>query len=310
MIQWILISLYLLVAASCFELTPLVVSSHRLVKGLKQELEDQNPLERQGSVAINNMLKRLITECSSDAYVILDLPGLTFQDVNDFSTDNWPFLSKYFSISSTVVGVPYMNEIIDLDHIKDYIGTTCQAELMTANIEDENSIDYIDTKKKIINILFNRLDPEDKEERNNQIQLADEFVRKIIRKLPSPHYTVILTSSIKSSINFVPQAMVESNPAFYGAFHEIMTHPHRLLEIELNNPYRKVEPHWNEEKNTNMRYLANKKQDVVKFLDYELWMKHEKLIMTIVIMVVTIGMIRVRKLFNYLFIDDSPTLKR
>lgn len=288
---------------NAIDVVPLLAASHRLVKGLKQELRGQNPLKRQDGQAVTNMLKRLITDCSSDAYLILDMPGLTSKDMKDKNAENWPFLTKYLSISSTVVGVPFVQEVIDLNHIKEYITTTCQAEVMHANIEDEGSIDYIDVRKKIIDIQFNALDQ--LPDRSRQIQLNDEFIRKIIRKLPSPHYTIILTSTVKQYMDPIPQVVIESEPRYYGIFNDIVDHPNRQQEIELNNPYRDVPPHWIENKNTNNRYLANKQKDVVKLLDYELWMKHEKLIMTIVIMIVTIVMVRVKKLFNYLLADTA-----
>lgn len=303
----IIVITFLISIVQCIDVVPLMVASHRLVRGIKQELKEQNPLGKQDGPTVTNMLKHLITQCSSDAYVILDMPGLNVYDMNDDQQHNWQFLRKYMSISSTVLGVPYVKDVLDLDHIKEYISTTCDAELMNANIEDDQSIDYIDARKKIISIEFNDLNQYDKFERINQINRNDEFVRRIIRKLPSPHYSIILTSSTKSSLPPIPQVVIESEPDSYGIFNQITNHPSRQQEVELNNPYKREDPHWNEDRNTNKRYLHNKQQDQVKVLDYELWMKHEKLIMTIIIMIMTVGMIRLKKLFSYV-LDKGPTL--
>ncbi|CAH6720291.1 protein Big1p [[Candida] jaroonii] len=292
----LLVFIHLFLITYGFHASPLVVSSHKLVKGLKTFLPE--PISRHDVEDVTNMLKHLITECSSDEYVILDIPGLRYDDLNDKKRENWPFLSKYLSIASSDVGLPFVNGVIDLNFIKDYIVHNCDAELLTANVEDENSINYIDTRTKVIYMKFNDLNEEDKFIRTDQIFKIDEFVRRIIRKLPSPHYSIILTSSKTSEITPIPMDMMRSEPGTYGVFNSIIYDARRNNEVELNSNYKVAEPLWIDRPNPLTKYLLEKEKSLVKFLDYDLWMKNEKLIMTMILMILTIMMIKMKKLFD------------
>ena len=57
----------------------MLVASHKLVRGLKEEINPSNTLPH-NVTSVTNMLK-LITECSSDAYLLINQPGLTYADL-------------------------------------------------------------------------------------------------------------------------------------------------------------------------------------------------------------------------------------
>lgn len=312
---FLICTLLFICAVESFEAVPLLVSSHRLVRGLKDELDGTAFTTRQLPHVATNMIKRLVTECSSDEYVILDIPGLRYDDLNEYKKEDWPFLTKYVSMSSTVVGLPWVNDVLDLDHLENYIVNTCDAELLTADNEDEESVNYIDARKKVIHIKFNDLSEEDKFERVHQIRKDDEFIRKIIRKLPSPHYTIILTSSKKLPIHPAPQSVVDSMPKKFNLFNSIVNDPRRANEVELNDRFHVPEPNWNPNKNTNHRYLRNKKKNDIKFLDYELWLKNEKLLITVFIMILSIFSMKILQLFNRIInniktgLDKRPIIR-
>lgn len=291
--------LYIFHCAVCFNAVPLAVASHRLVKGLKNELPEIKPSTRYNGQEVTNMLKRLITDCSSDGYVLIDIPGLKVYDINDYSLGNWNHLGKYFSMASTVMGLSFINDVLDLEYLKQYIITTCDAEPLDISMGGNTNAHYIDTRTRAISIKFDHLS-EDHHIRQEQIKKNDQFIREVIGKLPSPHYTIILTSSEKAHIEPVPPSAFNNYPQNHGVFNKIANHISRAQEIEFNDKYMPVEPHWNENKNSNQRYLENKKKDEVKFLDYELWMKNEKIIMTITLMVMTVFMIKLKALFGSL----------
>lgn len=280
----------------CFDVVPLVVASHRLVKGLKDELESTKISHRHSGVQVTNMIKKLITQCSSDEYVIVDVPKLSYKDLNDYRADDWPFLSRYISMASSAIGLPFINDYIDLSYVENYIINTCDALPMIADPNDENSIDYIDVQTRVIRMDFPPMEDEEGE-RSWQRRQIDEAIRKIIRKLPSPHYTIILTSSERLMVDPRPASAFDKNGKKYGVFDAIVNSPHRQEEREFNQLYKKVEPQWNDDRHTNKRYLKNKLKDQVKFLDYDLWVKNEQLVVTIVLMIMTVFMVKLKKLF-------------
>lgn len=277
-----------------FGAVPLVLASHKLVRGLRSQIS--NPLARQNAETATNLLKQLITECSSDEYIIIDMPGLVYSDLIDSKIDNWPFLTKYLKLASTNFGLSFVNEELDLNYVRDYIVTNCEAEILKADVNDDNTINYIDIRTKVITIKFNELS-QDPSERSTQIFKNDEFIRKIIRKLPSPHYTIIITSSVLLEIHHIPQHVIDSRPHKYALFNKLINDERRNNEVELHNMYRKIEPHWIAPRHSNDVYLRNKNSDKVKFLDYAVWMKHEKLIMTVILMILTVMLIKLNKLF-------------
>lgn len=150
----------LLLTTSSF--APLLVASHKLVPGLQSEINESN-LRPHNVTSVTNMLKKLITQCSSDAYVIVDQPGLTYEDLTDKKRENWPFLINYLYMSSTIVGLPRIEPGLDLDFIENYIINTCDAETINVWHDDDNEVtDYFDVRTRVIKITLSPIRSEER----------------------------------------------------------------------------------------------------------------------------------------------------
>ncbi|CAI5756403.1 unnamed protein product [Candida verbasci] len=192
---------FLISIVNCSRLAPLLIASHRLV-----DVKSSSPTD---------IIREIVTQCSSDAYIIINQPGLVYTDLTTEKKDDWPMLRKYLYMSSTIIGLPRV-PVLDLDYIEKYIISTCDAETISGDIE------YYDIRKRVI-----RLDTEN----------TDEMIRKVLRKLPSPHYTIILTSTEPGYYHPLP----EYNEV-HDIFHDILsTHKN----IEKNDRFHNIEPNWN-----------------------------------------------------------------
>ncbi|KGQ97244.1 protein BIG1 [Candida albicans P37005] len=282
------------------QLTPVLVASHKLVRGLKEEINPSNTLPH-NVTSVTNMLKKLITECSSDAYLLINQPGLTYADLTTEKKDNWPFLRNYLYMSSTIVGLPRVENPIDLDFLEQYIISNCDAETINVWHDSEDEVvDYYDIRKRVIRIDLSPLSISNHDDRVKEIFEHDQLIRKILRKLPSAHYTIILTSLEPGIVHPVPRFLMEETPASFEIFDDIINDPFHNREIEKNDRFHKVEPNWNPIRDSNDRYYRNKKKDEIHLFDYELWEKNEKLITTIFVMVLSLFMMKIISFFNYL----------
>lgn len=294
---FILAITYLLASSAAFQAVPLLMASHRVVPGLKSEISGDNSLSHNVS-SVTNMLKKLVTQCSSDEYVLINQPGLTYEDLQELKKEDWPFLRKYLVLASTLIGLPWVDEPINLDYLEKYIIHSCDAETINVAHDDEDEVvQYYDTRTRVIRINLSKL-PMDRDERVFTIREHDNLIRKIIRKLPSPHYTIILTSDEVESLHPVPPSIVSQMPQVFEIFNDIVNDPSRKEEIERNLNFHEVQPDWIDNKHTNNRYLHNKKKDEIHLFDYELWSKNEKLVTTIFVMIVSLLMFKSISLFN------------
>ncbi|KAI5954119.1 BIG1 [Candida margitis] len=273
-------------AASSF--APLLVASHKLVPGLQSEINESN-LKPHNVTSVTNMLKKLITQCSSDAYVIVDQPGLTYEDLTDRNKGNWPFLINYLYMSSTIVGLPRVDSGLDLDFIEDYIISTCDAETINVWHDDDNEVtDYFDVRTRVIKVTLSPITGD----RGAHLREHDELIRKILRKLPSPHYTIILTSTDPGMTHPVPGFIMSDRPDNFEIFNDIVNSPKHNGGVEKNDRFHKVKPNWNPARNTNERYITNRKKDEVHLFDYDLWVKNEKLVTTVLVMILSLFMLK------------------
>lgn len=277
----------LISSAAAFEAVPLLVASHKLVKGLRDDVNGAKS-DVISSQTATNMVKRLISDCSADAYVIVDQPGLAYTDMTVKKSARWPFMRKYVSMASLALALPYVEEALDLAFLEKYIIRTCNAEAIhVEHAAEEEMQQYQDTRKRVIRISLPPL-PEDAS-RDHWIQHYDELLRKILRKVPSPHYAIILTSSAPAQLHPVPPDIVSASPEKFEIFHDIFSHPLRKEEVERNDRFNMAGPDWIESKNTELRYLRNKKKDEVHLFDYDLWTKNERLVSTMAVMVLTVA---------------------
>ena len=285
----VLVSIFQIVAS--MQTVPVLVASHKLVPGLKNEINSDNLLIH-NLTSVTNMIKKLISSCSSDAYLIINQPGLTLEDLNMKHIDDWGFLRKYLTMSSTVVGLPYVNEPLDLPYLEKYIIKNCQAETINVDVNDDEVGQYYDTRTRVIRTNLSPL-PTKNEGRYQVIREHDEILRKILRILPSPHFTIILTSDVKSFSHPVARFIRAENPNNFEIFNDIVNDPARKSEVERNDRFHKVDPQWNSPRHSNDRYLENKKKDEIHLFDYDLWFKNEKLVLTIAVMILSIFIVRI-----------------
>lgn len=285
------IALLYTTTVSALMAAPVLLGSHKLVKGLFSEIERPNT-KTQAPEAVTNMLKKLVTECSSDVYVLLDIPGLESADMLQSKRDNWPHLVKYLHMSSTVVGLPWVEGVLDLSFMEKYIVKTCKAETIVVPEGAEEVEHYMDIRKRVIRMNMKEL-PQTQPARDEAIRAADVVLRNILRSLPSPHYTILVTLSQQSTVHPVPEFALTETPAQFEIFNDIVNDPRRATEVERNNyMYQEVEPYWNDNDPTDL-YLARKKQDEIHLFDYDLWKDNERLVTAVGLMAVSLFAVKV-----------------
>lgn len=279
---------FILVSTACaLQAVPVLLASHKLVPSLKKDIQTPNT-KVQLSLDVTHMVKRLATECSSDVYLLVNAPGLTQADLTSAKKDNWPHLQKYLHMSSSVVGLPWMEGILDYDHLSEYIVRTCKAEAIVVHTDEHEVEHYIDTRKRVIRLELAPI-PNLQPSRDESIRNVDDVIRKILRKLPSPHYTILITSSEPGAVHPIPQIALENTPEHFELFHDIVNDPSRALEKERNNyMYQEVEPIWKEYEDPTELYLARRRQDEIHFFDADLWRKKEKLVMTLILIIASL----------------------
>lgn len=265
--------------------TPALVLSHKLVPDLALEVE--KPFTRhQDPQNVSNMIKKLVTECSSDIYLLVNLPGLSSKEMIQSKEHIWPNLVKYIHMASSVVGVPWVDGPVDMEFLENYIIKTCKAEAVNVQFDAHEVPKYIDTRKRIVRVDLNPL-PENHEQKYAAIRQVDELIANILRKAPSPHYTIVILLDVLSPVHPIPQFALDESPERFEIFHNLILA--RESEVERNNyMYGEVEPYWNDNGDPMQAYLDRRKQDEVHFFNHELWEKNEKLISTIALMVGTL----------------------
>lgn len=274
----------------CFDAVPLVVASHKLVKGLRDELSGNNFKPYKVDEA-TNMIKKLVTQCSSDEYLIISQPGLRLNDITDLEKDNWPHLYKYLTLSSTVVGLPWVEEPVDLDYLEKYILRTCKAEMINVDHEDEREVNYIDSKTRVIRIELSELPSVDNlDERRNEMRKHDSLIRQILRKLPSPHYTIIFTAPTTQDYHPLPRAAIEHSPTRFNVFNSVTNDPLRKNEVERNDRFHRPPMNSHRGVNAMHQYVENRKKNEVHLFSRKTWENNEKLIATVVVMATAIFM--------------------
>lgn len=273
----------LLTGCFCFEAVPLVVASHKLVTGLRNELTGDNSVPYLADEA-TNMIKKLVTQCSSDEYLLVNQPGLRLNDVTDLERDNWPHLYKYLTLSSSLVGLPWVDGPVDLDYLEQYIIGICRAETINVEHENENEVDYIDSKTRVIRIELSDLPPEsDMDARRLEMRQHDLLLRQILRKLPSPHYTIIFTASDTQHYHPVPKVALEHSPIRFNVFDSITNDPLRREEVERNDRFHRPKPGAPHHRNPIHHHVENMKNEVHLF-SRKTWESSERVIAAVVVM--------------------------
>lgn len=287
--HWIL-ALTTLVASVKALASPALVLSHKLVPDLALEVEKPYT-KHQDPQNVTNMIKKLVTECSSDIYLLVNIPGLTSAEMTGNKEHIWPNVIKYIHMSSSVVGVPWVDGPLDFQFLENYIIKTCKAEAVNVHFDAHEMPKYIDTRKRVVHADLSPL-PEDRELRYATIRHIDELIGEILRKAPSPHYTIVILLDVLSPVHPIPQFALDESPERFEIFYDLILS--RKQEVERNNyMYNDVEPYWNHNGDPMKAYLERRKKDEIHFFNYELWQKNEKLISTIALMIATLFVMKI-----------------
>ncbi|KAK6202434.1 uncharacterized protein RJT21DRAFT_19697 [Scheffersomyces amazonensis] len=295
--QIFLVLTFSITFVTALQTVPVIVASHKLVPELKSEINADN-IEAHNVTSVTNMLKKLITACSSDEYLLVNIPGLQLDDITDNKVEQWPFVSNYLKMASSLVGLPWVHGTLDFQFLERYIIRNCQAEAVYVNsVNHEEVAPYYDVRTRVIVVNLPPL-PIDGS-RDGTLKEYDELIRKIIRKLPSPHYTLLITSDVTTTTHPVPHTFIRSNPDRFEIFNNIINHSSRATEYERNDNVKNVDPIWHKPKHTNDRYLRNKKKDEIHFFrDNELWMKYQQLVTTVIVMILGLFMMKIISIFG------------
>lgn len=213
---------------------------------------------------VSQILEEAITQCSSDAYVIVTQPGLQLSDFTSFT--NYGYLRAFMAQASTIVSFPHIlsddGEVLNVDFLESIISEHCHTQTYNVWEDDENEVpQYIDTRKRIIRVHLSPL-PEDSIKRGEMLKEHDELLKRIVRKIPSPYYSMFYTTeslsfydSIPSTPGFDPNVQKETKelatPELLAnsIFPDItLLDKTRMVEMERNEIMRKKEPFFNSQK--------------------------------------------------------------
>lgn len=113
-----------------------------------------------------------MSPCSSNAYILVNQPGLTLDDLQDH--EGYKFLRTYSFMASTLGTMPRIESAVDFDELKRTIVRKCDATVVELEGFEEVKT-YIDTKTRLISINLPEL-PQEPEARKEALILAGKFV--------------------------------------------------------------------------------------------------------------------------------------
>lgn len=132
------------------------------------------PIER-----VNEVTKKLIEPCTAEAYVLVNHPGLTLEDLQDPSL--FKFLRTYMLMSSTLGAIPRAQTGVDFDKLESFASSRCHTQTMLVDGLDEVET-YIDSKKRLIRINFPEL-PEEPELRREALLAAGAYSKDLLLRV-------------------------------------------------------------------------------------------------------------------------------
>jgi len=141
-----------------------------------------------------NAVKSTISECSSDAYILISQPGLHSSDFID--PESAPRIRQFFEAGTgRVVTVENGVGSVNLDEVETYVKSTCQARVVTvdASTSSFTNLDE-DTSAQLIKLDFPSL-PANPTLRQKGLSQNDAFLGALISMLSSSKYTVVYVST-------------------------------------------------------------------------------------------------------------------
>jgi hypothetical protein len=120
---------------------------------------------------VNEVAKKMLDACSADAIILVNQPGLTMDDLEDY--EPFTMLRTYCFMSSTLGVVPRLQRPLDLDKLADYALKKCGGDVIRVEGLDEVET-YIDSGRRIIRINFPPL-PQDSESRREALMQSGKY---------------------------------------------------------------------------------------------------------------------------------------
>ncbi|QLL33157.1 hypothetical protein HG536_0E00670 [Torulaspora globosa] len=187
--------------------------------------------------------RQLLAYCNSDAYVFINLPGITIDDFSEYKKE-FTSLQRYIHSASTAVSFDRVDTPSNatFSELIEYVSDQCRIDrfLVIEGDAADGYEPYIDAAGRILRIDFLML-PEDQDLRRQAIIDFDKSLRTILAQIPSPAHTVILTAVGPSEAPERSLA-VPARPIFP----EVLLDPAKRQEIEKNDHDLKMPRHFNE----------------------------------------------------------------
>lgn len=253
---------------------------------------------------VSEVLRNLLKPCSSNAYILVNQPGLTLDDLQHH--ESYTYLRTYSFMASTLAALPRIEKPVDFDELKRNIIGRCDAKVI--ELSDLNEVEaYIDVRTRLIMITMPEL-PEDPAERIEALKLAgkyslillyndtnitDESIRRTVRKLPSPSHTLIYTALDKRLYDKYDEKKWEKLEIFHDIIKQDAT---RDYEYERNDKTNKKIDKTFPEKRTKLL----KKVYLPKFIDKELILENELLVISVLLITLSLIVLQILK-FVWIF---------
>ncbi|CDK25538.1 unnamed protein product [Kuraishia capsulata CBS 1993] len=251
---------------------PAFLFSHKLVPSLRANLphSEQVPFTLAEATEIFN---RLAEQCLSNAYIVVNQPGLTIQDLTNFQ--GYPFTRDMMTAASTIVTFPNVitedSTTFNLDSIESHLKQSCHVKTHQVLYNDENEVPpYIDTRPRLIKVMLPAL-PEEEIPRTQALLDHDFLLKKIARKLPSPYITVLYTTDTVSEF--------KEGRSFEYSFEDIPDDPRMITTSQMKDALYSYDTIFPDitifDKSRWFEYERNDMGELDNDLDSSVWAKDE-----------------------------------
>ncbi|CCH62454.1 hypothetical protein TBLA_0H01670 [Henningerozyma blattae CBS 6284] len=260
---------------------PFILFSHKLIPGVQQYQEDYDSILTFHNDELTSIVQDITSHCSSDAYILINVPGLTKSDFL-YSKNSFNSLKRYIFQSSTTLKFEKTQILGEnyYDKLTFFIKDKCRIkDQMIINIRGNNTDNfqpYIDSNKRIIKINYPELPTlANSNDRTKSLEDYDKFLRLVLAQIPSPEHTVIITSLNPSKEG------VHDDITPIEIFPEIFDNKLKFRESEQNNRILDVPPEFNEYRPRFDQIESNEK--FLSIFDYDFIDQNKQLIISIVI---------------------------
>ncbi|EDO18104.1 hypothetical protein Kpol_1031p8 [Vanderwaltozyma polyspora DSM 70294] len=221
---------------------PALVFSYKLIDSVVAGSDNYDSTFEYGSETFQRLSQNIIQECSSDAYIFINQPGLRNTDFIYYQ-DNFKSLANYAKISSTAIKFEKVQNLQTnfYDKLAIALKDHCNIDnIININGQSADDFDaYIDSEPRIIRIEFPPL-PDDRDLRAEAISTFDKNLRTIIAQIPSPVNTIFYTSLNPGTIS------LDDTNVPVNIFSDIFKDKNYKSGIEKNDRIRNVPSNFNE----------------------------------------------------------------